>query len=196
MQQQLDFDSCIFIDGCKLSKADVKVIEKPRKKTKNEFYELDTFVCLGADGIIGCSQDSFLSTRQKKIPDFEKIGKAKGTRVDHYQQFATEVIQLLREHQRHNCAIVLGNFPSCNDQKVVKAFVKAGHLPILLPQKSSFLSPTVHFWAKVHAGVKRTTVTADDNIAARIKDVVLSIDANECQNWIEQSKILLTSPLP
>ena len=77
-------NNCIFLDGCKLSKDEVKVAAKESKKKKDTFISLGNFVCFCAEGVIGFFQEAFLLLEKKKHPNVEKVGPAQGTRIDHF----------------------------------------------------------------------------------------------------------------
>ena len=189
--------NCIFLDGCKLFKNEVKVAAKESKKKKDSFVSLGNFVCFCAEGVIGFSQEAFLLPAKKKHPNVEMLGPAQGTRIDHFRQFVVEVIQILDERQRTGLYFVMENLAWSSDRKVIEAIKQAGHIPVVIPAMSSSMIPTESFWVKVKNEVgKAPFKSPKDNLVERIEQVVNSVNHSDCQSWITECVKTLEDQYP
>ncbi|KAI8136523.1 hypothetical protein BJV82DRAFT_676205 [Fennellomyces sp. T-0311] len=179
---QVDYGkNCVFLDGCKLSKDEVKIATKESKKKKDTFISLGSFVFAG----------SVSSTAMKKRPNVEMVGPAQGTRLDHFRLFVAEVIRILEERQQTGLYFVMENFSWSSDRKVIEAIVKAGHTPVIVPTKSTFLIPSIAFWQKVKNEVRKAPFRSPkDDLVERIKQVVCSISHSDCQTWIAECMMM------
>ncbi|KAI8136515.1 hypothetical protein BJV82DRAFT_584472 [Fennellomyces sp. T-0311] len=71
---QVDYGkNCVFLDGCKLPKDEVKIAIKESKKKKDTFISSGSFVCFCADGVLRFSQEVFLPPAMKKRPNVEMV---------------------------------------------------------------------------------------------------------------------------
>ena len=175
---------CVFIDGCKLARSDVKIVTKIPKKA-DITTELGGYVCMNADGVFAYSHEAHRGPKLKKLPIFEIQGAAKGSRLDHFQQFVEGVIQILKEQEQSSMYFVLEDLPGRDNRKVIEAIKNAHHGVILVPAKSWSFTPSCHLWEKVTKEIKRTPLDINDNLASRITEVVMSVNEKDCNSWVE-----------
>ncbi|KAI8136597.1 hypothetical protein BJV82DRAFT_675988 [Fennellomyces sp. T-0311] len=167
-ENRVDYGTkCVFIDRCKLARADIKFVAQKPKKTDIPI-ELGGYVCLNGDGIFAYSHEAHRSAKIKKLPIFEIQGAAKGTRLDHFQQFVESVIQILKEREQPNMYFVLEDLPYRDNRKVIEAIKKAHHGVILVPAKSSSFVPSYHLRNKLTKEIRRTPLNPNDNLASKV----------------------------
>lgn len=196
LENGIDYNKCIFLDGCKLSRTNLQVAKTRAKKQKDTSIRLQNFLCLSAEGVLAFSQDASPTPNMKKLPNLEKQGSAQGTRVDHFRHFVNGVIQILKESQKTNLYFVIEDLPDSKDQKVIDAIKKAKHKILLIPAQSSFFNPSCNFWAQVKMAIKRTPIGINDTLATRIVEAVKTITPKETQNWVDESMGVVRDYLP
>lgn len=135
----------VFLDGCRLSKLDVKVMEKEPKRRNAAGQPVDNFVCFNERGIIGYSQDALLTRTKQKGADMLKIGPAQGTRADHLYQFMKGVVRLLAESNAGQLIFMMEEWPMYKDHRFVNTIYKAGHKIVYLPPNTASFNPSRFF---------------------------------------------------
>lgn len=102
--------------------------------------------------------------------------------------YLNNVMNTLDKNNMKGQYIVMDNAP-IHKPKVIKALIEERrHKCIYLPPYSPFLNPIEEFWSKVKAGVRRTTLTADNCLTDRICETAGKVTKKDCKGWIEHSK--------
>jgi transposase len=81
--------------------------------------------------------------------------------------------------------IIMDNASIHKTVDIKSAIEKRGYKVAYLPPYSPFLNPIELFWSKVKAGVKRSCLTATDNLSKRIEGSSKLVTEHDCEGWIK-----------
>lgn len=184
--------NCLFFDDCKLARTDTKIVTKERKKMVS--YNLSSFLCLNADGVVAYSHFAVPSDSMRK--QCTKVGEVKFNVWDHLFQFVSEVIRMAKEEKRRNLFLLFEPSALSGNKGVIDAIAKANYTAIVLPPKSPAFNPCSFFWTKVKHQIRREPLMENDCLLDRINEVVRCIGKSDCQHWVDECKASLAEVLP
>lgn len=102
----------------------------PRFKSRNtSATPLEIFGCFASTGILGLSQQTFLSAAKHRARTTYKVDPAAGITADHLQRFVMEMIETLRNNGDGPFFVVMKDSPMYREKPLVDAIKKAGHKP-------------------------------------------------------------------
>lgn len=109
-----------------------------------------------------------------------------GTRMEHYLQYLSNVMDTLDKNKMKGYYIVMDNAPINMPIFVSNLVEKRRCKSLFLPPYSPFLSPIREFQSKIKAGVRRTPLRVDDNLTDRIHKSVTRVRKSDCDGQIRQ----------
>jgi transposase len=83
--------------------------------------------------------------------------------------------------------LVMVNAPIHTPVKVRELIESRGYKCLNLLPYSPFLNPIEEFWSKIKAGVRRSALTADNQLSDRICEAVQMVTQANCQAWIRHA---------
>jgi transposase len=81
--------------------------------------------------------------------------------------------------------IIMDNASIHKTVDIKSTIEKGGYKVTYLPPNSPFLNPIGLYWSKVKAGVKRSCLTATDNLSQRIEGSSKLVTEHDCEGWIK-----------
>ena len=104
-----------------------------------------------------------------------------GTRTEHFLAYISNVMDVLDRNDMKGNYLVMDNAPIHTPVKVRELVGSRGYKCLYLPPYSPFLNPIEEFWSKIKAGVRRSALTADDQLSDRICEAAQMVTQANCQ---------------